>query len=189
MSHENKLIDRALTLSPWAREILDGVLDLHPGADRLALIVALELAQLHERTQRDRLPRGCRDREDQEGEMSNHRWGYSTEEQPDMWMGSYPTRQDAINAAIADEPDPAVALWVSRGVQPDPVGYLDVDDIIERAQESAYDEAGEAAEDWLAVTEEAKAELESLLREWVQKHAPIEFWVSGGKAELVRSSK
>lgn len=54
--------------------------------------------------------------------------------------------------------------------------FCDADDVIQMMGERAYDIAGEYAEDFPDVTEEATAELNALLLAWMETHCPVNFW-------------
>lgn len=53
---------------------------------------------------------------------------------------------------------------------------VDADDIIEMLGERAWDNFGEAAEDFPDVSTEAKAELNMLLQQWIDKHCRASFY-------------
>ncbi|KWK79402.1 hypothetical protein WM16_07610 [Burkholderia ubonensis] len=48
--------------------------------------------------------------------------------------------------------------------------------VIDMIGDRAYDEVGEAADGYPDITREAKAELESLLADWIEKHAKPTFY-------------
>lgn len=52
----------------------------------------------------------------------------------------------------------------------------DADDVIEMMGERAYEIAGEHADSFPDVTDEATAELNALLLAWMEKHCAINFW-------------
>jgi len=61
--------------------------------------------------------------------------------------------------------------------------YLDVDQILESADERLYDDVGEIADpDYFAVGAEARAELKNLLDEWARKHVSLRYWKIVGKS-------
>jgi len=54
--------------------------------------------------------------------------------------------------------------------------FFSADRVIEEANERAYDDGGDYAEDFADVSEEAKAELEVMLAAWANKHCPVNFF-------------
>ncbi|QTD91787.1 hypothetical protein [Burkholderia anthina] len=62
-------------------------------------------------------------------------------------------------------------------VAPIPTPNLcDADDIITMIGERAYDEVGEAADGYPDISADAKAELESLIAGWIEKHSKPTFY-------------
>ena len=59
--------------------------------------------------------------------------------------------------------------------------YLSAERILEAAEESLYDEIGEAAEDAFSANNEAMTELSSLLSAWANKHLSGRYWKCAGK--------
>jgi hypothetical protein len=105
------------------------------------------------------------------------RWGLcAVGAEEDGFRGSFFTREEAITEGrlhhgIDD-------FLIGMGYSPDPATYMPpVEDLLERAAESASDEAGESAEDWPDVTKEAEKELSDFLASWARRHAPCPFWV------------
>lgn len=66
--------------------------------------------------------------------------------------------------------------WTCDCERLDPTDCLDIDDILENAQCQIDDLIGESAEDAFMVSEEARAELESILAQWVEKHVTERYW-------------
>jgi hypothetical protein len=64
--------------------------------------------------------------------------------------------------------------------------YLRADRILEAAEESLYDDIGEAAEDAFAANAEAMAELSSMLSAWAEKHLSGHYWKCVGKARELK---
>ena len=64
--------------------------------------------------------------------------------------------------------------------------YLRADRILEAAEESLYDDIGEAAEDAFAANAEAMAELSSMLSAWAEKHLSGHYWKRVGKARELK---
>jgi hypothetical protein len=104
----------------------------------------------------------------------------------DFFQGEYPTRAEALHAAIATKRLGAGDVveiggsvpWDTTEFFPDPL------DLIQEIQRKAVEEVGDVAEDWLEnVSEVAAAELnaslEALLASWIEKHklAPTFFRV------------
>ncbi|WP_244098925.1 hypothetical protein [Burkholderia ambifaria] len=61
----------------------------------------------------------------------------------------------------------------------------DADDVIDMLGERAYDQAGEYADGYPDVTPEARAELDSLLATWIEKHAKPTFYLVKNSREYV----
>jgi len=64
--------------------------------------------------------------------------------------------------------------------------YLRADRILEAAEESLYDDIGEAAVDAFAANAEAMAELSSMLSAWAEKHLSGHYWKYVGKARELK---
>ena len=122
--------------------------------------------------------------------MSDERWGYADSRDAESWSGVCLTREQAIaegrehysflNGRGYD------GFWIHSGhLVPLEAVMPDVDDLLESMGERAYDEAGESAEGYPDVTNEARTELEGLLRGWCEKYARPEFWVADGEAEFI----
>ncbi len=68
-------------------------------------------------------------------------------------------------------------VYFGEAYHPDPIGWIDADDLIERLGERAYDDCGEWAEDYTDnISKEARAELDALLSAWYAKHAKPQFY-------------
>lgn len=66
----------------------------------------------------------------------------------------------------------------------DLVEYLCVGRILEDAEERAYDDLGEVAEDAFSVTHDAAAEIDALLKAWAAKHLTGRYyWRCVGKSK------
>jgi hypothetical protein len=66
---------------------------------------------------------------------------------------------------------------VSFGVAVSPsANFVSADEVIDMIGDRAYDIAGEHADDFPCVTDEAKSELSSFLTEWQAKHCVPTFW-------------
>ena len=124
--------------------------------------------------------------------MSSERWGYADSKHADAWEGAHLTREAAIaegrahHSFLTEAGRTYDGFWIHSGhVVPLEVVMPDVDDLLESMGERAYDEAGESAEGYPDVTNEARTELEGLLRGWCEKYARPEFWVADGEAEFI----
>lgn len=60
--------------------------------------------------------------------------------------------------------------------------YIDASTMLESAEERAYEEFGECAEDAFSTTKEAFDELDYALRKWAAKHLPKGYWRCVGKS-------
>jgi len=111
-------------------------------------------------------------------------WGYSDRDS-DSWTGVCDSREEAIDEARGTYGDDQT-VYVLEGHYPTPEEYMpDADDIIESMSRNADDAAGEFAEDFPSVSDEAKAELNALLKAWARKHVEVKFWVGTGDAEEI----
>lgn len=89
----------------------------------------------------------------------------------------YESLDDLINN---EGDDLAVGDVVSFGTAMTPgTNFVYADDVIEMIGDRAYDIAGEHADDFPSVTDEAKNELASFLAAWQEKHCAPTFWVVG----------
>ena len=111
-------------------------------------------------------------------------WGYASTDDPEIWNGSFASREEAVAEARSEgisEP------WVVQGRRPTadeltPDADWVVDDMFNRAGELG----GEAADDF-DVSDEAKKELEHLLVAWAGRHVRPTWWIADGKPERVES--
>lgn len=124
--------------------------------------------------------------------MSDERWGYASSKDAEAWTGACRTRDEAIKEGsshfsfLLEFGGRYDGFWIHSGHLVTLEMVLpDVDDIIERMGEQAYDEAGECAEEYPDVTNEARIELEGLIRGWCEKYATPTFWVADGEAEFI----
>lgn len=95
----------------------------------------------------------------------------------------YDTIGDVMNA-LEDSDDLIVGAEYFE-VETEPVNlgeYLDADTMLETAEERAYEELGECAEDAFSVTKEAAEELDAALKSWAAKHLPAGYWKCVGKS-------
>jgi len=69
-----------------------------------------------------------------------------------------------------DELDVGATVYRGEAIRPDPADYVETKHLIEMIGERAWDDCGEAAEDWPAVEPEAEQELQALIKAWATKH-------------------
>ena len=124
--------------------------------------------------------------------MSEERWGYASSKDAEAWTGVCLTRDEAIKEGLehygylSEYGGKWDGFWIHSGhVVPLEAVMPDVDDIIEMMGERAHDEAGECAEEYPDVTNEARNELEGLIRGWCERYATPTFWVADGEAEFI----
>ncbi|HLO65302.1 MAG TPA: hypothetical protein VK165_20255 [Azonexus sp.] len=67
-------------------------------------------------------------------------------------------------------------VHVGEASYPETHQLIDADDVLCQMSDRAWDIAGEFAEDYPNVSKEAEAELDQLLKAWVEKHCPPEFF-------------
>lgn len=64
-----------------------------------------------------------------------------------------------------------------------PLKYIKVDNILENLDERMYDDLGECYNyDMICASVEAKKELETLMKYWVEKHIKMNYWTIKGKS-------
>lgn len=114
-------------------------------------------------------------------------WGHGEHEKTERWDGAFETREAAIEDGRKHyQHGPAQAFWIQAGALCSATAFVpDAAEIIERMNEAANDEAGEVAEEYPDVTEEAKAEMDAFLSAWAEKHAAPRFWVGVGEPEKI----
>ena len=85
---------------------------------------------------------------------------------------------DSLNELLNENDELAVGdtVWKGEKFPVNITGYVDAGDIIEMLSERAYDDVGEASEDWPDVSAEARQELDALLSAWVSKHCTATFY-------------
>jgi len=117
-------------------------------------------------------------------------WGYAFTRDADEWIGTYVSKQEAINAGRKEYGAECV-FWVCSGLKQPPHSYLSpVSDIIDSMGENAFDQAGDSAMDWPPTKEGAEAELKALLWAWADKYfSPVSFWGAVGPAERIGESE
>lgn len=117
-------------------------------------------------------------------------WGYSDSHDPDMWSEPYPTKEEAVAAAVAQFTD-GQEIYVIDGSLCLPTQFMpDADEIREITADRAADELGcDAACDYPDVTHEALEELDAFLTAWAAKHIRQGVWLADGCPQLVRRKK
>lgn len=74
--------------------------------------------------------------------------------------------------------------WEADSRRPEPAEFFDAERVIEEAAERAYEVGGDYAEDFGDVSREAIAELQSLLKQWADKHCTVSFWTVHGTKQM-----
>lgn len=98
------------------------------------------------------------------------KWGYSTDEE--RYSGSFDTKEDAIQEARAcEDKDGDFFVGQFEEIRISVCG----DRVIDQAQEDAYEQAGEYAEDWLAKiprerVDELTCQLSEVFDGWLKKY-------------------
>lgn len=112
-------------------------------------------------------------------------WAFADEEDADRWVGGYPSRDEAIEEAEYSFDDDS-EIWVQRGeLVPTSKLLPDVDDILERIKENAYECTGE--DDLISVSPAGAKELQDMLIAWADHHiGDTGAWRGVGKPELIR---
>lgn len=116
-------------------------------------------------------------------------WGYSESLDAERWCGRCATREEAIEEARKEYGRDAVFYVILGRADPPSAFMPSVDYILEAVAESAYDEAGEAADDFPDVSDEDRESLKNLLASWANEHLTVSFWVCDGKPERIEPEK
>lgn len=67
--------------------------------------------------------------------------------------------------------------WKADAIEVSHCDFLSVNSILETADERLYEEVGEVADnDYSDVSDEARAELQSLIEAWAAKHINLHYW-------------
>ncbi|AVP54503.1 phage protein [Clostridium tetani] len=104
------------------------------------------------------------------------KWTYELNENSDIWRGEvFNSKEEVIKKASSEAVKYGLNTFKIGIIEEAPNCGIDVDDILERANEIMYDEVGEVAEDYLCyVEEEHKRELEEELNKifyaWQRKY-------------------
>jgi hypothetical protein len=118
--------------------------------------------------------------------MSTRLWGHA-ERLPaggERFDGAFKSREEAIEDGRKTYR--GGSFWIAGGDAPTPESLMpDVDDIVERITEHAWNEGRGAAEEFPQLSEEARTELEETLTAWAKKHLDVNFWVQQGTAEKI----
>lgn len=112
------------------------------------------------------------------------RWGWSADPNPDTWVGSFFTREQAIEDARSYS---WKTFYVVSGKCPDGKRYMPTAEIIESMlAEAATDAAGEAAEDFPGLSSAALDEMNQFFQSWSKKHLGMcAFWIADSEPEKV----
>ena len=95
---------------------------------------------------------------------------YYSESEEGSYSGACASRDEAIRACIADNDlEPGDRVYTGTGEHYDGSEFIPdaAEDIIERMQESAYEQAGEYNDDWPEVTSKQQADLDRRIEETV----------------------
>ncbi|BDR74219.1 hypothetical protein K144316041_p20580 (plasmid) [Clostridium tetani] len=104
------------------------------------------------------------------------KWTYELDINSDIWRGEvFNSKEEVIKKASSKAVKCGLSAFKIGIIEEAPNCEIDVDDILERANEIMYDEVGEVAEDCLYdVTKEHKEELQDKLSkvfyEWQEKY-------------------
>ena len=100
-------------------------------------------------------------------------WGWS--EDQEHYHSQCGTKEQAIaEGRAACDGD----FFVGQGsVQCSSQFAPDVERLVEEMGENAYEECGDAAEDWPDVTDAAKIKLRKFIEVWMVEHAPCSFYM------------
>ena len=113
--------------------------------------------------------------------MKEQRWGHAPEEKPERWFGSFATMAEAIEAGHKTYSEDETFYVCSGNLAWGP-GYMPtVDELEEMIWSTAYEDVGELAEDFPDITEAAKLELDTFLKDWAARHVIATFWVANPK--------
>lgn len=109
----------------------------------------------------------------------------------DNWDFSFVDRADAIDALrvkLGDKFAAGAVFYEGDARDVSPSRYVRIEDILESLDERADDDIGEAyGNDFRAVSASAKAELETLLNDWVARHVDMRYWTVA--ADDVRTTR
>jgi hypothetical protein len=105
-------------------------------------------------------------------------YSYSIDEE--HYEGNFLSRDEAAATGFADNPD-YDTLWTGQKVKIEAIDLVNADYLLEDVSERAWDEFGEYTENWLDDKwkeghQNQIAELEKTIADWIDKHAPINFF-------------
>ena len=101
-----------------------------------------------------------------------------TTENPTYWSDNEEDWNCCCLSDLLDGNDELKAgdtVYFGTVVTPPATAFISADDVLEMMGERAYDNFGEHAKDFPCVTAEAKAELEAMLSDWVNRHCHTTF--------------
>lgn len=99
-------------------------------------------------------------------------WSISDED----WFGDCRSLEELIDYHGIDAFEVGQIVYCGDIAPCRDTGWIDADDLIEMIGERAYDEAGEAAEDFPNVSKEAKQELADFLDRWQRTNCKPTFY-------------
>lgn len=109
----------------------------------------------------------------------------STEE---AWSlnGEEYTRDSLAELITNEEVEAGATVWRGTARSPDPADYVDAEDVIDAIADRAWQKAGEFAEGYPNVSDEAREQLQAMLESWAREHArPDFFLIEDGKKYTV----
>ena len=114
-------------------------------------------------------------------------YSYSIEDE--LYNGEFDSPDTAAAEAFYDYPE-LEAVSIGENRKHTAHRYVSADRILEDVTERAYDECGEASEDWLdgvMHNVDLKAELERLVGDWLQAQEPPNFWRVANTRQITRA--
>lgn len=114
-------------------------------------------------------------------------YSYSTDDE--LYRGEFDSPDAAAAEAFYDDPE-LEAVSIGENRKHTAHFYVSADRILEDVTERAYDECGEASEDWLdgvMHNVDLKAELERLVGDWLQAQEPPNFWRVANTRQITRT--
>lgn len=107
------------------------------------------------------------------------RWGHALEANPERWIGSFLSKDEAIDDGLDTYLD---GFYVCGGEVASGADYVpSAEDIETQIWQAAYDDVGDAAEKFPDLSEEAREELRRFLNRWTDQHVRPRFWVPNKK--------
>jgi hypothetical protein len=110
--------------------------------------------------------------------LNEYRWGHAPEEKPEHWHGSFLTREAAYEdgCRVYEKHE---AFYICRGEMADGPSFMpDAKALEEIIWDNAYIDAGEVADEFPDIKEDAKKELDQLLQFWATRHLKANFWIA-----------